>query len=381
MLSKLDQHNKKAMIIANTSWNIQNFRLNIIQTLLDNDFEVVTVAPDDEFMEFLLEYPKVRHIPLRNLSRKSLNPIVDIALLSELRGIYKKEQPDITIHYTIKPNIYGSIAANHTGNKCISVITGLGYTFIHNGMIGWVSKKLYRFALKTNQKVIFENNDDRLLFIDQKILSKPMGISVKGCGIDSKYFAPRNTEIKHDNAFLFIGRLLYDKGIREFVEAARMVRVEKPDAKFWVAGNIDEEYPAAVTEKDLQVWIDEGIIDYKGFVHDVRDLIHQSSCVVLPSYREAIARALQEGMAMGRPVISTNVAGCREAVDHGENGFLVPVKNAKALADAMLHFLTLDEARRSEMGKHGRAKVLSQFDERIIAKDYMDIVNEVLDSK
>jgi len=367
------------MIIANTTWNIQNFRLNIIQTLLDNGFEVVTVAPDDEFMEFLSEYPKVKHIPLKNLSRKSLNPIVDMALISELRGIYKKEQPDVTIHYTIKPNIYGSIAANSTGHKCISVITGLGYTFIHNGIVGWVSKKLYRFGLKNNQKVIFENNDDRLLFIEQKILQESMAISVKGCGIDSEYFAPRDTLVKDDNIFLFIGRLLYDKGIREFVEAARIVRTTKPNAQFWIAGNIDEEYPAAITEQDLQAWIDEGIIEYKGFVHDVRDLIHQSSCVVLPSYREAIARALQEGMAMGRPVISTDVAGCREAVDHGENGFLVPVKNAKALSDSMLHFLTLDKEKRKEMGRHGRAKVLSQFDERIIAKDYMDIVNEVLD--
>lgn len=367
------------MIIANTTWNIQNFRLNIIHILLDQGYRVVTVAPKDEFVSFLTNFPEVEFVPLTNLNRKGLNPFADMALLSELERIYRRVNPDISIHYTIKPNIYGSLAAKKTGHKCISVVTGLGYTFIHNGVIGFISKLLYRHAFKTNQKVIFENNDDRLLFIDQKILPSKKAISVKGCGINTEHFSPRDTPVEDNNVFLFIGRLLYDKGIREYVRAAEIVKKKNPSAQFWIAGNIDEDNPAAITKTDLDTWISKGIIDYKGFVHDVRDLIHQSSCVVLPSYREAIARALQEGMAMGKPVISTDVAGCREAVDHGKNGFLVPVKDAVALSKSMIHFLSLAEGQRKEMGEHGRNKVVNQFDERIIADDYMRIIGEVLD--
>ncbi len=366
------------MIIANTTWNIQNFRLNIIQMLLDNGFEVTTVAPNDEFMEYLKDFPQVKHISLKYLSRKSLNPLTDLSLILELGQIYKRIQPDVTIHYTIKPNIYGSIAAYRTGHKCISVVTGLGYTFIHNGLIGFISKMLYRIALKTNQKVIFENNDDRLLFIDQKIMTANKAISVKGCGIDTHHFSPREILNPDKDIFLFIGRLLYDKGIREYVRAAEIVKKKHPHAQFWIAGNIDEENPAAITRRDLDQWIRKGVIEYKGFVHDVRDLIQQSSCVVLPSYREAIARALQEGMAMGKPVISTDVAGCREAVDDGKNGFLVPVRDAVALSKSMTNFMSLNQDRRKEMGENGRAKVLGQFDERIIAEDYRKIIEDIL---
>ncbi len=370
---------KKVVIVANTSWNIHNFRKNILRALISAGYDVVTLTPVDGFMDFLNEFPEVRHIELSKLHRKSINPFYDLLLLNELHSIYKKEKPDIIIHYTIKPNIYGSIAARMTKLKCISVITGLGYTFIHNGMLGWFSEQLYRNGLRSNEKVIFENDDDRLLFLDKKIISSENAISVKGCGVDTEYFSPRKGKgERKKNIFLFMGRLLYDKGIKEFVSAARIVKNKYPGTEFWIAGDIDKENPAAISEKELSDWIEKGIIKYKGFLSDVRDDIEQSDCVVLPSYREAIARTLQEGMAMGKPVIAADVAGSREAVQEGVNGYLVPVKNAEALASAMEKFIGLDSADRKVLGDNGRKQAMEVFDERIIAAKYMEVIQSAL---
>lgn len=372
-------NHKKALIVANTAWNIHNFRQNIIKALLREGFDVVVASPTDEFMGFLAEFPAIRHIPLRHLARKGLNPFTDLWLIRELTRIYRKESPSIIIHYTIKPNIYGSIAARLTGHVCLSVITGLGYTFIHNGLIGGVSKFLYKKALRWNAKVIFENQDDRLLFEREGIIPASLAVSVKGCGINTEHFSPRpaGVSLSGKTTFLFVGRLLYDKGIREFVEAARKTQEQAPDTRFVVVGDMDGDNPATVTRRDLDAWVAAGGIEYKGFLHDVRDEIAAADCVVLPSYREAIARSLQEGMAMGKPVISTDVPGCREAVDDGDNGFLVPVRDAAALAEAMLRFVRLPERERARMGERGRHKVEQQFDEGTIAAEYMRIIGEV----
>lgn len=369
---------QRIALVANTTWNIANFRKNIMEALHNEGFEVLVVSPVDEYLDEILQYEYVKHVPIKHLSRKGINPFQDLRLLFELSRIYKKEKIDLTIHYTIKPNIYGSLASRRNSIPTISAITGLGYTFIHNGLINKISKTLYRLALQYNEKVIFENHDDRILFIKAGLITQDQGISVKGCGINTQHFRPMPRKLEQEQVvFTFIGRLLYDKGIKEFVEAAKKVKVAHPEVAFWVLGDIDKDNPAAIKQQELDNWINDEVIVYKGFVRDVRTLIRESDCVVLPSYREAIPRAIQEGMAMGKPVISTDVAGCREAIEEGKNGYLVPIRDANALADAMLKFMALSEAAQENMGQYGRQKVLKEFDDRIIAQHFVDTINLV----
>lgn len=367
---------KKIIILANTSWNIHNFRRNILQMLLDAPFEVVVVTPIDAFLSFIQDFPNARHIPLKKLARKSINPLRDLQLANELIGIFRAEKPNIILNYTIKPNIIGGGVAQFFKIPYICVVTGLGYTFLHNGFLYWLTKILYELSFQKAEKVIFENIDDRLLFNQLGICSPQKSISVKGCGINIHHFTPQPPRSKLDNTtiFTFIGRFLYDKGLLEFVAAARLVKKQHPKTIFWLVGEIDTSNLAAITPMELQSWKKEGVVIDQGFANDVRPFIAASDCVVLPSYREAIPRVLQESMAMERTVITTNVAGCRETVDDKVNGFLVPVKTVQPLAAAMIQFIELPEAKRKEMGKNARKKVEREFDERLIAADFLRII-------
>ncbi len=375
MYSKL-----KIALVANSTWNIYNFRLNIIEKLLVEGFDVIVLAPNDTYITYLNQFPQVKHIAVKELSRKGLNPIQDLKLLSELRSIFKKEQPDLILNYTVKPNIYGGLAATLTHSRYIGVITGLGYTFLHNGLIYKFTKVLYRLAFKHASKVVFENIDDRILFNDLGIISPEKSISVKGCGINTQHFkliVPPNTQRSY-RVFSFVGRFLYDKGIKEFVEAAQIVKKKHPKTQFWLIGSIDKENPSAVDASELQSWIDKGIVIYKGQAEDVRPFIADSDCIVCPSYREAIARVIQEGMAMEKAVITTDVAGCREAVEEGKNGYTVKAKDVKNLADAMFRIAEMPYTDLIKFGKYGRRKVEREFNDQLIARQFYQIINEVL---
>lgn len=374
----------KIALVANSSWNIYNFRLNVLEILLEHGYEVIVVAPLDVYSHFSNRFPTVRHLPLYNLARRSLNPLNDLRLIAELFSIYREERPDVLLHYTIKPNIYGGLVARWLGLRTIGCVTGLGYTFIRTGFVHWLSKLLYRWSYTDVEYVIFENIDDRLLFNDLGIVEAEKSISVKGCGINIERFHPMPRWEKYSpnaRVFTFIGRFLYDKGIVEFVEAARIVKQKYPKTIFWLVGEIDNDNPAAINIEILKEWIFEGLVENKGFMDDVRPFIAASDCIVCPSYREAIPRVLQEGMAMERAIITTDVAGCREAVDDGNNGFLVPVKSAQALADAMCRVIVMSDAMLEEMGKNGRKKVLNEFDQKLIAADILSVIQGVTKQK
>ena len=348
--------------------------------MLDAGFDVIIIAPIDTYITYQNKFPNVKHFVVKELDRKGMNPIQDIKLLIELRNIFRKEQPDLILSYTVKPNIYGGIAARLEHMKYIGVITGLGYTFLHNGLIYKITKILYRIAFKNADKVVFENIDDRILFTGLGITSQKKSVSLKGCGINTEHFKLNIASINNNRhrVFSFIGRFLYDKGIKEFVEAAQIVKEKYPNTQFWLIGSIDKQNPSAVDETELQTWIEKGIVTYKGQVEDVRPFIAQSDCIVAPSYREAIARVLQEGMAMEKAVITTDVAGCREAVEEGKNGFIVKVKDPKNLADAMFRIVEMPNEHLIKFGKYGRKKVEKEFDDRIIAGQFLQIINEAL---
>ncbi len=367
-------------IVANTTWNIYNFRLNVIEELLEQGYDVVVLAPIDEFIEYKERFPQVTHIPLRVLTRDGKHPIKDFILIEELRRKYKKLKLDLILHYTHKPNIYGAIAGKLVGIPTIGIVTGLGYPFLRKGWMERLVSTMYKMTSNFHRKVIFENEDDRILFIEKNIVKESKAISVKGCGVNIEHFSPNGSHPRNGvTRFTFIGRLLYDKGIKEFVNAAAEIKKQyNGKSRFTVVGEIDKDNPSSVNPDELAKWVHEDIIDYKGYVKDVRSIISDSDCIVLPSYREAIARSLTESMAMGKPVIATETAGCREAIDHGENGFLVPVKDSTSLMHAMDTIINMENIELEKMGEIGRLKTIKLFDDRIIAKNIVQVVNEIL---
>lgn len=370
---------KKIIIVANTTWNIYNFRQNIIKKLLSEGHKVYVMAPIDEYIEYKELYPEVEHIGLRSLKRDSTNPLLDLILCAELYKKYKRIAPDLIMHYTHKPNIFGSITAKILGIKSVSVITGLGYSFINTGWINRVIKTLYQYSTKANELLIFENEDDRDLFIKELNLPLSKAKSVKGCGVDSKfYFSQPNGAIHSHVTFTFIGRLLKDKGVEEFAEAATQVKKQHPSAKFILLGDFDEGNPSTIDKESLLQWIDKDILDYKGFVKDVRPFIQSSDCIVLPSYREGLPRIVIEGMSMSKPIITTDTPGCRETVQDGVNGFLVNPRDSKSLEEGMLKFINLDTAHKKMMGEAGRKEVELHFDSNKIANDIYLLIAPIL---
>lgn len=338
----------------------------------------MVIAPVDEYLTYKEKYPTVRHYGLRLLDRDSTNPIKDILLLLELVRRYKKIKPDLILHFTNKPNIYGGMAAWLAGVRSIAVVTGLGYAFINKGFVRKMMTWLYRFSAQFHQKFIFENIEDRVLFAQLGIVSGDKAISVKGCGVDTNWYHPYpNGQVKDKTIFTFIGRLLYDKGIREFVEAARQIKAKRQDVEFWVVGELDAENPATIDEDDLLRWVDEDVVYYHGFIKDVRTIISQSDCIVLPSYREGLPRIVVEGMSMAKPVITTHTAGCEETVDEGFNGYLVEIKDINGLVKAMDNFLALTHNQQVEMGRVGRQKAIREFDDKLIAEEIFKIVKKV----
>jgi glycosyltransferase involved in cell wall biosynthesis len=366
---------KTVALVANSTWNIYNFRLNLIDKFIAEGMDVVVIAPVDEYLTYKEKYPTVRHYGLRLLDRDSTNPIKDFLLLLELIRRYKKIKPDIILHFTNKPNIYGGIAAKIAGIKSIAVVTGLGYAFINKGLVRAVMTWLYKITATYHSKFIFENIEDRELFGQLGIVSGPKAISVKGCGVNTTWYHPfPNGQTKEKTIFTFIGRLLYDKGIREFVEAARQIKSMRQDVAFWVVGELDAENPATIDKDDLVRWVDEDVVYYHGFIKDVRNIIAASDCIVLPSYREGLPRIIIEGMSMAKPVITTHTAGCEETVEEGVNGYLVPIKDTQGLTQAFNQFLSLTHQKQVDMGLAGREKAVEEFDDQKIAEEiYMEI--------
>ena len=371
---------KRIGIVANTTWNIYNFRLNVIEKLLNEGFDVFVLAPIDEYIEYKERFPRVIHIPLRVLTRDSKHPLKDLILIAELRRKYKVLNLDLVLHYTHKPNIYGAIAGKLLSIPTIGVVTGLGYPFLKKGWIEKLVTLMYKMTLGFHKKVIFENEDDRILFIDKKIVKQDKAVSIKGCGVNITHFSPNGKSSKEDiTRFTFIGRLLYDKGIKEFVKAASEIKNRyNGTTKFTVVGELDKDNPSSVNPDELAKWVHEDIIDYKGYVKDVRKVISDSDCIVLPSYREAIARSLTEAMAMGKPIITTNVAGCKEAVDDGVNGFIVKVKSSDSLKEAISKMISVGNEERKKMGLAGRKKAEIEFDDKIIATQIVAEIDSIL---
>jgi glycosyltransferase involved in cell wall biosynthesis len=359
----------RVAIVLNTSWNIVNFRMNLIAALQAQGHEIHTIAPVDDFTPQLTK-ANCKHHALKMDSRGA-NPVKDIALIFELLSIYKQVNPDVILHYTIKPNVYGSLAAAIAGIPTINNVCGLGTVFLKNNFISLVAKLLYRLSFRFPKKVFFQNHDDLQLFLDKKLVPENSTDLLPGSGIDLKKFIPGPFKRNEKFTFLLISRLITDKGVLEYIEAIKKIKSDGLQAHFQILGAVDAEHKRGISKKLIQEWIDTGLVDYLGTTEDVRPFINQADCVVLPSYREGTPRTLLEAASSSKPIVATNAPGCNQVVEHNRNGLLCRIKDSEDLAEKMRTMATLDNETLNKYGKNGRAKMEAEFDESIVINKYL----------
>jgi glycosyltransferase involved in cell wall biosynthesis len=360
------------VLSANSDWNIANFRQSLIRALQKAGYELVVVAPEDPVAQARMGTLGVERIPIR-IDRSGLNPWADLRLLVTYRRLLRRLRPLAYLGYTIKPNIYGSVAAASLGIPAIPNVSGLGTAFIRRGALQQIVTGLYRVAFRRCPVVFFQNDEDRQLFVERGIVRDGQTRVLPGSGLDLGHFAPApppDGPLK----FLLIGRLLRDKGVREFVDAARALRPELPGARFQLLGPVDEGNRTAIGRVQLEGWVSEGVVEYLGATDDVRPHIAAATAVVLPSYREGLPRSLLEAAAMERPLIATDVPGCRDIVDDSVNGYLCGARDSASLASAMRRMSELSAAERLAMGRAGRRKVQERFTEDLVVRAYLDLL-------
>ena len=369
---------KKFLLIAGFADSLINFRWDLICALQAKGLEVHVAAPEISSSPTTLE--KLRNngvfahdVPMQ---RTGTNPIEDFKTLIALRQLMQQVRPDYVRAYTIKPVIYGMLAAASTGvpNRA-ALITGLGYAFqdsegsTKQNLIRRVTRQLYARALSAADLTFFQNEDDQKLFTDLGIIRPGQNtVVVNGSGVNTEKFSPQPLPEGDEVHFLLIGRLLKDKGVREYVEAARRVKQQYPQAVFNLVGFLDSN-PSSVTQQELDQWVNEGTVKFWGKLSDVRPAINACHVFVLPSYREGTPRTVLEAMATGRAIITTDAPGCRQTVENGYNGWLVPVQSAEKLAEAMERFLS-EPALIQQMGQASLEIARNKYDVNII-NDFM----------
>lgn len=365
------------MIIVNNAWYGYNFRLNLARTLKSLNYKVYFVMPYDlKYTQLIQSEFEVKDI---NIDAKGINPLKDIRTILDLFRMYKKVKPDIILNFTIKPNIYSSLVAGLLKIKSISNITGLGTIFINETLITKIAKFLYKKALGYNAKVFFQNSDDKELFISNNLISKNKTDLLPGSGVDLQKFKPLNRENNKDKfVFLLIARLLKDKGVIELIEATKIIKNKYQNIEVHFLGAVGVQNNTAVTNDELKSWTDNNIVKYLGTTDNVQTIIANVDCVILPSYREGTPRCLLEACAMEKPIIATNVVGCKEVVDDEINGFLCEVRSANDLALKMEKMINLTQEERGKMGKAARKKIIDIFDEQIVIKKYISAIEKII---
>ena len=334
------------------------------------------LAPRDPYTLQFEHLPGLTFIELNNFRSQSISPLQDWLLFRELLRHYQKIRPSLIFHYTIKANIFGTLAAHRARNPSVSVITGLGYTFVGKGWLNTAVKYLYRQVLRKNTQTWFLNEDDRSFFINKRLVNPEKTFLLPGEGVDTDVFYPAPYDPAPIITFLLIGRLIRPKGIYEFVAAAGRLREQGLSIRCQILGFPDEPNPAAIPRQQVEEWQRSGSITYLGHTDNVVPLIEQADCIVLPSYyREGMPLSLLEGAAMCKTLITTDTAGCRDIVEDGVNGYLCKEKDVDSLAEKMRQYYQLPPAARRQMGMEGRNKVLQYFKKEIITALYLDKIN------
>lgn len=346
----------KIALIANSSSGIYNFRKDLILRMIADGHEVIALTP----LEGRVDQLEVLGVRLINteIDRRGLNPLHDISLYRQYRKILKKEKPDLAVTYTIKPNVYGGVACRMSRIPYAGNITGLGTAFEGTGLIRKVVTVLNKVALKKSKCVFFENAENRDLFVNEGIIRKEQAVLLNGAGVNLEHFSyqPYPKEDKGIR-FLFMGRVMREKGVDELFSAMQRLRADGEECTLDLLGSFEEKYEERIKQYEKDGWL-----RFHGYQTDVRPFIADSHCFVLPSYHEGMANTNLESAATGRPVITSNISGCKEAVMDGVSGYLCEVKNADDLYTKMKRFLALPHKEREEMGKAGRKHMEDVFD-------------------
>lgn len=377
----------KVCLIGNTAWSMIRFRSGLMQGLLAAGHEVVVIAPSDEYATRIEELG-ITFVGV-SIDKRGTHPLRDLRLLFTFIRLIRQTRPDLIISYTIKPVIFAAIVARWHNVPSVSVITGLGTVFLRENWLTRVVEGLYRWSQSAVLTMFFLNDDDLRIFRErrlgpvtrmQRLPSEGVNISHFSPGEDShitstKEALPSPQPIR----FVLIARLLWEKGIGEYVKAARKVRQRFPQSQFALLGILDVQNPDAVSLSQIEEWVQEGVVNFLGATDDVRQAIAASECVVLPSYyREGIPRTLLEAAAMCCPIITTDVPGCRDVVDDGINGYLCRPKDPHDLAQKMVQLIEATPDERRRMGAHGRLKVQREFDERVVVERYRQLIAEIM---
>ena len=374
----------KILLFANTDWYLYNFRLALAKAIRQLGIEVVLISPPGAYVA-RLQAEGFNWISLP-MNRRSLNPWSEAKLVLKLVSIYRKERPDLVHHFTIKSVVYGSIAARLAGIKCrVNAVAGLGYVFTSKSfyarLLRPMVRMLMRFALRAPQgRLILQNRDDCALFLQNHLVEPDHIRLIRGSGVNTaKFIQSSKTGLSGETVRVLLAtRLLWEKGVGEYAEAARILKRDAGNIEFLLAGSPDEGNPASVPQASISKWVSEGILIALGHTDNMSSLLSEVDLVVLPtSYGEGTPRILLEAAASGLPIVATDVPGCREIVATGVNGLLVPAKDSKALAETIKYLVEHPEER-VRMGQAGRKKVLEEFDERIVIQSTLDVYRELL---
>lgn len=349
--------------------------MNLLKALFEQGHELHTIAPNDEYTPRLTEAGCIHHRV--TMDSRGANPIKDSALIFELYSIYKKVKPDLILHFTIKPNVYGTIAASMLKIPVINNVCGLGTVFLKSNLVSVIAILLYRVSFRFANKVFFQNPDDLNLFIEKKLVPREVVDIVPGSGIDLDRFTPGTFRRNQRFTFLLISRLITDKGVIEYIEAVRKLKRQGMIARFQVLGAMDPEHKRGIKAHVINEWIKTGVIEYLGTTDNVKPYIHAADCIVLPSYREGTPRTLLEAASSAKPIITTDVPGCNHVVRHNYNGLLCKLKDADDLAEKMKMMASMEDDHLRRFGANGRVKVESEFSESLVINKYVETIGNL----
>ena len=377
----MSETKKKIALIENHELGVYSIRHELVVELSKRYEITVLTEVDDSFKNGDLE----GIVKFVDVGKSVLNPLSAVKYNSKLHAALNELKPDVCLTFTIRPAIYGNIVTRKLNIPTISTITGTGPLFESNSISYIAARQLYKRVLKKTKFVFFPNFDDLDGFIERKYIRKEQAKRVPGSGVNYDKFTPLPTTRSNDGKFIFlyISRLVKDKGVMEFVESASLLKENYPHAEFHIIGPLwgGNKKSLTVTAEELNRWIEKKWIVYHDKQKDVRPFMADADCVVMPSYREGMSNVLLEAASMARPLIATNVTGCRDIVDDGVNGFLCNVRDGKDLAEKMKKMMNLSAAEREKMGAKGRDKMIREFDKKIVVKIYIEAIDLVVNGK
>lgn len=359
---------KKIIILENTYYTVLSLRMEILRHFKDKGYEIYVLSKAEKNDIEILEKEGFHCRPVGTVV---LNPIKACQFLIKLIQEIKQIQPEIIFSFTIRPNIFGSFAARFLSIPIVSNVTGTGPLTTDNELVYRLIRMGYKFAFLKNQRVFFQNQDDYNFFLSNKYVQKEQAKLLPGSGVDTDYYSPRpKTQVGF--SFLMVSRLIVDKGVRDYVEAARIVKSKYPEIQFRLLGPYWQQSTAknTITEVEVKTWEKEGLITYLGYTLDIRPFMAESNAIILPSYREGCANVLMQGASMSKPLIATNVTGCRNLIEDGITGYLCEVRNSESLAEKMIQLYKLDEEKRTEMGLKGREKMIKKYQKKMVLEAY-----------